>query len=133
MRIPFNEVGLKITKEQTKDFGMLTALVMTFLALHFKEYNYIKIAFGLILLTGVLPMLYYPFAFCWFALSRILGIVSSRVLLSIIFLIIVIPIGLIRKIIGNDNLRLKQFKKNGESVMTSRDHVFDSADLLNTF
>jgi polyferredoxin len=133
MRIHFNEIGLKITKEQTKDFGMLTALVMAFLAFHFKEYSYIKIAFCLILLTLVLPVLFYPFAFCWFALSRFLGIVSSAILLSIIFLIIVIPIGLIRKIIGYDNLRLKQFKKSEKSVMITRDHVFNGSDLLNTF
>ncbi|HXB42462.1 MAG TPA: SxtJ family membrane protein [Puia sp.] len=133
MRIPFNEVDLKITKEQTKDFGMLTVLVTCYLAFHFKEFSYIKIAFGLILLTVVLPVLLYPFAFCWFALSRILGIVSSKVLLGFIFLIIVIPIGLVRRIIGYDNLRLKQFKKSEKSVLIIRDHVFDSADIVNTF
>lgn len=133
MKILFDNVGSKVTKEQTKEFGMLMALITAFLALRFKEYSYMKIAFAMILLTIVLPVLFFPFAFCWFGLSRILGIIGSGILLSLIFLIIVIPIGLIRKMIGYDNLRLKQFKRNNKSVMIRRDHVFDDSDLLNTF
>jgi Saxitoxin biosynthesis operon protein SxtJ len=133
MKISFNSVGSKITKEQTKDFGMVAVLVTAFLAFHFKEYNYVKIAFILALLTIVLPVLFYPFALCWFGLSRILGIIGSGILLSIIFLVIVIPIGLIRKLAGYDDLKLKQFKRNEKSVMIDRNHVYDDSDLLNTF
>ncbi|HMH33793.1 MAG TPA: SxtJ family membrane protein [Puia sp.] len=124
---------MHLSKEQTKDFGMVTVLVTAFLAFRFKEYNYIRIAFVLSLVTIVLPMLFYPFAFCWFGLSRILGTIGSRILLGIIFLILVIPIGLVRKITGYDHLQLKQFKKSRKSVLMDRDHVFDDADLLNTF
>jgi hypothetical protein len=133
MKTFFDHAGSRVTKEQTKDFGMLAALIAAFLALHFKEYNYMKIALALILLTIILPVLFFPFAVCWFGLSRILEVIGSGILLSLIFLIIVIPIGLIRKIIGYDNLRLKQFKRDSKSVMIRRDHVFDDSDLLNTF
>jgi hypothetical protein len=122
-----------MSKVQTKDFGMLISLVAVFLALYFKEYNYAKLAFAFILLTMVLPVVFYPFAFCWFGLSRILGNISSVILLTLIFIIIIVPIGFARKLAGYDSLRLKEFKKNKKSALTDRNHIYDSADLMNTF
>jgi hypothetical protein len=133
MKTPFKDYAATVSKEQTKDFGMVMALVAVFLALYFKEYIYVKIAFALILLTIVVPVLFYPFAFCWFGLSRFLGHISSAVLLTILYAVIIIPVGLFRRVAGYDDLQLKQFKKNKKSVLTDRNHDFDNADLLNTF
>ena len=112
---------------------MVMILITTFIGIYLKKYIYIKIAFILMLITILFPVLFLPFAFCWYGLSRMLGMVSTRILLSIIFIIIVIPIGLIRRIAGYDNLKLKQFKKDEKSVMTSRNHGFVDSDLLNAF
>jgi hypothetical protein len=128
-----NNTGLKISKKQTIEFGLVTVLVASFLALHFKEYNYTKAAIILTLLTILLPVLFYPFAYCWFGLGKILGTFSSVILLGGVYFIIVIPIGFIRRIAGYDHLKLKQFKKTKKSVMTDRDHIYNDADLINTF
>jgi Saxitoxin biosynthesis operon protein SxtJ len=128
-----SNAGLKISKMQTMEFGLVTVLVASFLALHFKEYNYIKAAFILTLLTILLPVLFYPFAYCWFGLGKILGSFSSVILLGVIYFVIVIPIGFIRRMAGYDHLKLKQFKKSKNSVMTDRDHIYNGADLINTF
>ncbi len=129
----FNGGGFKISKEQTKEFGLVTVLILSFLALRYKDYNYMKAVIVLTLLTFLLPIVFHPFAYCWFGLGKILGTISSSILLGGIFFIIVIPIGLIRRIAGYDNLKLKQFKKSSHSVMTIRDHVFNDNDLINTF
>jgi prepilin signal peptidase PulO-like enzyme (type II secretory pathway) len=125
--------GIEITKAQTKDFGLVMVLIISFLAFHFKDFNYIKAAIALALLTILLPVLLYPFAYCWFGLGKILGAISSAILLTAIYFIIVIPIGIIRRIAGYDNLKLKQFKKGNDSVLMLRDHVFNENDLVNTF
>ncbi len=124
---------LEISKVQTMEFGLVAVLIISFLAFHYKDYNYLKLVIVLTLLTILLPIVFYPLAYCWFGLGKILGIISSAILLGGIFFIIVIPIGLIRRVAGYDNLRLKQFKKSNNSVMTIRDHIFNDNDLMNTF
>ncbi|HMC85921.1 MAG TPA: hypothetical protein VKI61_10360 [Chitinophagaceae bacterium] len=133
MKTPFNDDTSAVSKEQTKDFGMVMTLVAVFLAVYLKEFNYAKLAFALILLTIVVPVLFYPFAFCWFGLSRFLGQISTAVLLAILYVLIIIPIGFLRRVAGYDGLQLKQFKKSKKSVLADRNHVFDNTDLLNTF
>ena len=130
----FNRGGrLEISKVQTMEFGLVAVLIMSFLAFHYKDYNYMKAVIVLTLLTILLPIVFYPLAYCWFGLGKILGTISSAILLGGIFFVIVIPIGLIRRIAGYDNLKLKQFKKSNHSVMTIRDHIFNDNDLMNTF
>jgi hypothetical protein len=53
--------------------------------------------------------------------------------MSIVFLVIVVPVGVFRKLMGIDNLKLRQFKKSRQSVMVTRDHQYEDADFLNTF
>jgi len=118
---------------QTIEFGHLTVILSIFLGLHYKENDLIVTGFFLIILTAVIPIIFYPLAFCWFGISRIVGIIVSRILLSLVFIFLVIPIGLFRKARGKDSLKLRQFKKNQESVMVDRDHLYIEADLLNTF
>ena len=122
-----------VTKMQTIEFGHLTVILSIFLGLHYKENDLIVTGFFLIILTAVIPIIFYPLAFCWFGISRIVGIIVSRILLSLVFIFLVIPIGLFRKARGKDSLKLRQFKKNQESVMVDRDHLYIEADLLNTF
>lgn len=122
-----------MNKQQTREFGMLTVLVTSFLELYLKQNNLTAIVFSLTLITLLYPVVFYPFAVCWFGLSRIMGVVSTWILLVAVFLIIVIPISLVRKMIGSDALKIKQFKKSRRSVMTDRNHVFMDSDLLHTF
>lgn len=69
----------------------------------------------------------------WVKFGTVLGFINIRIILSILFFIIVTPVGLIRKLAGKDSLRIRQFKKGGGSVMVSRDHVYTKEDLLHTF
>ena len=53
----------------------------------------------------------------------------SRVLLSVIYFVVVFPVGLFRRIIGKDSLKLKSFKKNIDSAFVTRDKLFTEKDL----
>ena len=63
------------------------------------------------------PMFYYPFAMVWLGLTNLLGIVVSRILLSVVYILFLMPMGIIRRAMGKDSLNLKGFKKGKESVM----------------
>ena len=53
----------------------------------------------------------------------------SRVILTLIFFLVVTPIGLVRRLLGKDSLRLRAFKTSDDSVMLPRNHIFSGADL----
>ena len=57
-----------------------------------------------------------PFAYFWFGLSIILGNIMSKVLVSIIYILIVIPFGLLMKAVNKDAMKLNEFKKDKTSL-----------------
>lgn len=124
---------IPIKKQQCVEFGQVAILVMLFFALKYKTALWVDIAFGLALVTVLIPCLLYPFAFLWFGISKILSLVGPVVLMTIIFFLVVMPVGLFRKLMGSDNLKLKQFKKATGSVMLVRNHTFTKDDLMHTF
>jgi hypothetical protein len=122
-----------ISKEQTREFGMVTVLVTCFFAFYLKKNNLTPVIFILSLLTLLFPLIFYPFAFVWFGFSKIMGKVSTGILLGVVFFIIVIPVGLIRKMMQLDGLKIKQFKKSTGTVMVKREHIYVDSDLLHIF
>jgi hypothetical protein len=123
----------KISKKQCNEFGQVCALVLLVLFVYFNQKIYISIAVIVLLLNLTIPLIFYPFAIVWFWLAEKISTISSAILLSIIFFVIVVPAGLIRRLTGKDNLSLKQFKKSKSSVMITRNHVYSKEDLLHSF
>ena len=127
------KIFTSVTKKQSGEFGLVAILATLFLALYFKKNEYVVVAFVLTFITLVVPGLFYPFAVFWFGLSKILNAISSRIMMAIVFFLVLTPIALIRKLTGVDSLKIKEFKKNKQSVMIQRDHLYTGADLENTF
>jgi len=122
-----------IEKKQTVEFGLVAILVVCVFALWYNAKILILIAIVVCLITLILPLLFYPFAFLWFLFSGFLGKISTTILLGLVYYLMVTPMGLFRKLFGNDTLRLKQFKKGTQSVMINRDHTFTAKDMADTF
>jgi len=122
-----------ITKKQCTEFGLVSILFAIFLALYMKQDNFVIVALILTLLTIIVPGIFFPFAICWFGLSKVLGAISSGIMMTIVFFVVVIPVGLFRKLFGIDNLKIRQFRKGRLSVMVDRNHLFEEADLIHTF
>ncbi len=53
----------------------------------------------------------------------------SKILLSILFFGLVTPIGLIRRLLGKDSLKLNAFKASQESAMLVKNHLFVGSDI----
>lgn len=130
-------VPTTITRREMVEFGLVAILAALVIGLYRRPHgvlaSYVVTALGLTLVTIIAPRIFYPFAFVWFGLSRILSRISSAVLLTLVFILFVMPVGLARKWRGLDPLRLKAFKKGTDSVLVTRRHVYVREDLLKTF
>ena len=117
------------TTDQCKDTGMAITLIFLLLVPLTKRYGLIYWAIGVQVLNMVKPQLYGPAAIVWFKLSELVGTVVSKIVLSIVFLVVVTPVGLLRRAVGKDSLKLKSFKKGYGSVMETRNHTFSADDI----
>ena len=107
--------------------AMVLLLLLIFLAR--KREGWLFAAMGLHVLNMVVPQIYRPIAVAWLGLSDLLGMVVSKVLLSIVFFAIVTPIAVLRRLFGKDPLKLRAFKAGQDSVMLERNHTFVRGDL----
>ncbi|MDR1478695.1 MAG: SxtJ family membrane protein, partial [Planctomycetaceae bacterium] len=111
---------------------------------------------GLIVLivNMICPTAFKPAAVLWFGLAEVLGTVVSRIVLTLVFVLMVIPVGLLRYYAGSDPMRLKEWKQkkfpqtsqNSESVKVGgggaryedsvfieRNHQYSAQDIINPY
>jgi hypothetical protein len=119
----------KITKDQSRDTGMAMVLLLLIVFATRKREGYLIGAMVLHVLNMIVPQVYRPVAVLWLGLSDLLGSVVSKILLSIVFFVVVTPIGILRRLFGKDSLQLRAFKASKESVMLERNHTFIGSDL----
>jgi hypothetical protein len=118
-----------ITKDQCKDTGMAMVLLLLIFALTLKHQILLLAAIVVLVANMIYPAIYRPMARVWFGLSHLPGNIISRILLSIVFFVVVTPVGIIRRLLGCDSLMLKEFKASDVSVMLVRNHTFSGKDI----
>ena len=126
-------INTQLTRKQCSDAGMAVVLIMLLIGLFTDKVIFYQIAIPVLVINMIVPRFYYPFGIIWFGLSGFLGDIVSRILLTIVYFIIVFPVGLIRRVSGKDSLKLKEFKKSAESVMVKRDQTYSKTDLEKPF
>lgn len=117
------------TKEQAKDTGMALVLILLLISLMQQDSFYTKVATVVLVLDMTFPTLFKPAAIVWLGLSNLLGLVIPRLLLSLVFIFVVTPMGLLRRLAKRDSLQLRSFKQGRDSVMTERNHTYKASDL----
>ncbi len=118
-----------VSEAQAKDTGMAMVLICLLISLFGQEYSFTIIATSLLVINMVFPKVYKPVAIIWLSLSHLIGTVMSKVLLTIVFILVVTPIGFIRRLIGKDTLKLKEWKQGRKSVFVDRKKRFDGKDI----
>jgi hypothetical protein len=118
-----------IMKEQSEDTGMAMVLLLLLASGAFKQQALITAAMIALIADMTVPQLYRPVAVLWLGLSHLLGTVLSKILLTLVFFGVVTPIGLARKLLGFDSLKLTGFKSGENSVMVVRNHIFTGKDI----
>ena len=124
---------LSSTKEQAKDTGLAMVLICLLLGSWDKFPKFLPVSVALLLITMIWPNAFRPLATLWFGLSHVMSSIVSRVILSILFFLVVTPIGLIRRLTGADALKLKQWKQGRDSVFIVREGVIQGKDLENPY
>jgi hypothetical protein len=118
-----------ITKDQARDTGMAMVLLCLLISVFGKKQYFSVVAIVLLLLNMIWPLVYKHVARLWLGLSHLLGTVVSKIVLTLIFFVLVTPIGLIRRLAGDDSLKLKFWKKDGASVFRIREHTYTKEDI----
>jgi len=122
-----------VTPEQAKDTGMAMVLICLLVAVLAHVRALIGVAIFLLIIDMIWSGFYRPMAKLWFGLSRLLGAFVSRLLFSLIFVVLVIPVGLFRRILGKDPLQMRKWKKGSDSVFKVRDHSCASCDVAHPY
>lgn len=119
----------EMTRDQCKDAGMAMVLIFLLLALFLKDEIYLVCALGLHVTNMIVPPVFRPVAVLWLGMAHLLGTLMSWMILSVVFLVVVTPVGLLRSVMGADSLKLKEFKAGRESVMQERNRTFTAEDI----
>ncbi len=122
-------IPARISKEQAKDTGMAMVLICLLLGLGHVWAKGFVAALVLLLVNMVWSRAFTPVAKVWLGLSHLMGTVMSKILLSFVFLLVVTPVALLRRMGGKDSLSLRRWKKNDGSAFAVRDHTYVPRDI----
>lgn len=89
---------------------------------------FFKIALGALLVDMTWPKLYLPIAFVWLGMAKGISGIVSRVMLMLIFMLVVTPLGFLKRHVGSEPLRLKEWKRSRDSVFVVRDRRYLARD-----
>ncbi|MEO1437173.1 MAG: SxtJ family membrane protein [Bacteroidota bacterium] len=118
-----------------KEIHYSTILVMVtgFLVLyHFLEHSwlfYTSLCLGLI--GSFSPFMVRQIHWAWMKLGLALGWINSRILLTIVYYVFLLPIAFLSKLGRKDQLQLKQ--KQRETTYQTREHQYEAEDLKHPF
>jgi len=124
---------VKLTSKHHTEAGIVFAMLLIIAGFWTDTSMYFKLAFAALFLALAVPKIFLPFTFLWFNLSQVLGFITSRVILTVIYLAMIVPVSFFRKMAGKDTLMLRGFKKSVDSVFIHRDITFGKQHLNNTY
>ena len=123
-------MALKIDKtNQAKDTGLAVVLILLIIEYVRRPNWLIVAAMAVLVLVMTWPAVFRPLAGVWFGFSHFLGSIVSRIILSIIFFLIVTPVGLARRLFGADPMMARAWKKGKVSVLVERNHRYEKKDI----
>ncbi len=120
-------------RQRAVDTGMALTLICLILGLWRDRPGWFVAATTLLVVNMTWPMAYAPAAKLWFGLSALLGSVMSRVILTLVYFAVLTPMGLLRRALGKDTLKLRAFKSGADSVFHTRSGAFTAKDLTTPF
>ena len=116
-----------------KKFGFFFTFVFAILAFYFLFIDSILWAQALavlavlfLLITVIIPQVLLPLNKLWMRLGLLLGMIVSPIVLGIIFFGLVTPYGMVMRLFGRDELRLKFTKKSSHWISRSESIKSDS-------
>ncbi len=103
------------------------------LYLLFSQKYWLFIGLGLGLLTLLFRSTAHGLDYLWLQISKVLNFVVTKVLLSVVFFLILVPIALIYRLFGKDSLQKKKLDGVDTSYFVTRDQHFSPQDFEKTW
>lgn len=113
---------------QCRDAGLAATLILLLIGYFGQRPVFVLAAIGVLVAAMLVPGIFRPWAFVWWGLSRALATVGSRIMLTLIWFALVVPIGVLRRLAGADPMRVREWRGQG-SVFVERDGKLDAKDL----
>ena len=127
----FDEIKhIKTGKTELRSFGVTIGIILLLVAgfLFYKEKEsfqiFLYIAGTFIGLGLIIPIILKPIYIIWMVFAVVLGWFMTRVILSLLFYVIITPIGLVMRTFGKDFLDIKKQAVKG-SYWNQRDSNFE--------
>ena len=124
--------GMKLNG-QASDSALALSLVCLVIGLHTNQKIWYLVSSAVIIILLVAPQFFIPLGRFWFGIAKVLGNLISKIILTLVYIMIVLPVGAIRRLFGADPMRLKQWKRGSESVFQTRCHQFSRDDFKNAY
>ena len=122
------------SKKELKKFALTIGIVLLIIsAAMFYYSSELRFHFGIaglivIILGFIVPKLLLPFQKIWMGLAFVLGFIMSRLILTLLFYLVITPIGIIARLAKKDFLDLS-FNKSSNSYWNYREHKkYDKVD-----
>jgi hypothetical protein len=109
---------------------LIIILGLIVLSLYFEQYRLLYLGLSIGFLSLLSPRIGKYLHLFWIALADKLGLVSSYIILTLIFVLILIPLSFLYKIFNKDPLQLKD---RYQSYWHYREKKFEEKDFLNPF
>jgi len=115
--------------DKARDAGMALCLLCFLIGASTRQRWLEWAAMAVLVVDMIAPIVFRPFAVVWFGLSAIIGAVTSKILLSGLFFMIVTPVGLLRRMMGKDPMQRKRWRRDRATVLVVRDHLYTAQDI----
>ena len=86
------------------------------------------VGFAVGLLSIASPWIAEKVLWAWFGLAKVLGYINSRVILSVLYYGLLVPIASVSRVFGNRPLQLKG---GSQTYFSDRDHTYTKTDFEN--
>lgn len=124
---------MDLTRERCKDAGLALVLIGLIAYGITPAPLIFALTVACLLIAMTVPAVFSPFARLWYGFSFALGNVMSKILLALLFLILVVPVGIVRRGLGKDAMQRRCWKSDESSVFRIREHEFSPEDLKHPY
>jgi hypothetical protein len=128
---------MKVKLNREKELEIILTICVGLLVIYFatkQQHRWlITLSIGLGIIGAFSKLLTAKIAWAWMKLGEAMGFVMSKVVLSLIFFLFLIPIAMLTRLFSRskDSLQLK--KISGSSYYFERNHTYTAKDLENTW
>jgi len=115
------------TENRKTELVIVTGFIFLFLIFKAKALLYASCTLGAIFLF--VPVLGERIVTLWLTLSHVLGKINAKILLSVVYIVFLVPLSLLYRLLSKDPLFIKPSDRR--SFFRDRNHTYAAKDLEN--